>query len=91
MLLEHARVNREVVDALLRLMFKRGEDDLFVKVFELFPDNHRVNRHGADGDRRGLAERFATFIKVSTGGEVHHGVRAPLLCPLQFLDFFVRA
>ena len=90
MFLQHARVNREVINALRGLMFKHREDDFFVEVFEFLPDDHRVNRHGTDGNSRVEAERFTALIEVATGRKIHDRVRAPLLRPLQFLDLFMR-
>jgi hypothetical protein len=47
--LAHAGVDGHVVDALLGLVLDGLEDDLLVEVFELAPDDHRVDRDGADG------------------------------------------
>ena len=49
-LLEHARVDREVVDALPRLVLEGFEHHLLVEVLDLAADDHRVDRDGADRD-----------------------------------------
>ncbi len=88
---ENARVNREVVDPLCRLMLERVENDLLVEVVQLAADDHRIDRHGADRDGAVLDDRFAALIEVAAGGEVHHGVGPPAFGPLEFVDFFIGA
>ena len=90
-LLEDTCVDGEVVDALLRLVFEGGEDDLLVEILDLAADDHRVDGHGADRDGGVPAERIAAFVEVAAGREVHDRVGAPLLGPLELLDFLVRA
>ena len=92
MLLEHAGVNREVIDALLRLMFAAmARIDCVVEVLELAADDHRIDRDGADRHGAVLQDRFAALVEIAAGGEVHHRVGAPALGPVQLFDFFVRS
>ena len=88
-LAQDARVDGEVVHALLRLVLERLEDHLLVEVLDLAADDHRVDRHRADGHRAVADEGVAALVQVAAGGEVHHRVGAPLLGPLQLLDFLV--
>ena len=90
-LAEHAGVDREVVDALLRLVLERLEDEALVEVFDLAPDDHRVDRDGADRHGAVAHDRVAAGVEVAAGGEVHHRVGAPPFRPLQLLDLLVGA
>jgi hypothetical protein len=61
-LAQHARVDREVVDALLRLMLAASRGSPRRQVLDLAADDHRVDRHGADGhvDCATIASRQAS-------------------------------
>ncbi len=90
MLLEDAGVDGQVVDALLGLAFDFFEDDVVGEVFDLAADDHGVDRDGADGDGGVVDDGLAAFVEVAAGGEVHEGVGAVFLGPVEFFDFFVR-
>ena len=49
MLAQHAGVDGEIIDALLGLVFQLLEDHVVGQVFDLPADDHRIDRHGADG------------------------------------------
>ncbi len=84
-------MDRKIIDSLCRLLPERVENDLLVEVVQLAADDHRVDRHGADGDGAVLDDRLAALIEVAAGGEVHHGVGPPAFGPLEFDDFFIGA
>ncbi len=86
---EHAGVDGEIVDALLGLAGEGLADDGLVEVFDLSADDHRIDRHRADGDGRVLDDGNAGGVEVAAGGEIHDGVGAPALGPVKFLDLFV--
>ena len=87
--LPDTRVDREVIDALFRLMFKGLEDHRLVEILDLSTDDHRVDGHGADRDRRVSKDRHPGGIEIASGGKVHHGVCGPTFGPLEFLNFFI--
>ena len=91
MRLPHAGVDREVVDALLRLMLERVEHDLLVEILDLPPDDHRVDRHRPDRGGRVLAERRAARVEIAAGREIHDRVGAPLDRPVELLELFMRS
>jgi hypothetical protein len=86
-----AGVDGEVVHTLLGLVVERGFDGGPVEVFEFLPDDHRVDRDGADGDGGVADDGLAALVEVAARGQVHHGVGPPPLGPLELLDFFIGA
>ena len=86
-----ARVNREVVNSLLRLMLQHLQDVVFGEVLDLPADDHRVDRHGSDRNVTVANNGLAAFVEVTAGRQVHHRVGFPPLSPLQLLDFLVGA
>ena len=88
---QHAGVNGEVIDPLLRLLDERVAIDLPGQIFraaagllERLIDRHRADRHG------GIAEDpLARLVDFAPGREVHHRVGAPQRRPAQLLDFLV--
>ena len=88
---QHAGVDGEVVDPLLRLVPQALQDVVLGQVLDLATDDHRVDRHRSDGHRRVVDDRLARRVEVAAGGQVHDGVRAPLLRPVQLLDLVARA
>ena len=88
---QEARVNREVVHALFRLLDERVAEDFpgevlrpAVHLLERLVDRHCSYRHGAVADNP-----FAGLVDVLAGGKVHHRVGAPAYGPGHLLDFFL--
>ena len=48
-----------------------------------------VHRHGADRDGGVAQDPLARGVDVVAGGQVHHGVRAPLGGPRELVDLLV--
>ncbi len=86
-----AGVDGEVVDALFGLVLEGFHDEVAIEVFDLLADDHGVDGDGADGDRGVFEDGGAGCVEVASGGEVHDGVGAPALGPLELFDFFVGA
>ncbi len=88
---EHARVNREVIDALLRLFDERVAEDLPAKVFN--PSVHflkcLIDRHRSDRHRRVANNPLTSRVNVLPCREIHDRVAAPKCRPLHFLDLFI--
>ncbi|MCY1525003.1 hypothetical protein D9M68_599660 [compost metagenome] len=88
-----ARVDGEVVDALLRLLDERVAVDFPGEVFghaaHLF--ERLVDRHRADGHRRVAHDPVARGVDVLAGRQVHDVVGAPANGPHQLFDFFLDA
>jgi hypothetical protein len=57
------------------------------EVFEVL--SHLINRHSADGNRRGVDDRLTDAVDVSTSGQIHHGVGPEMDRRVQFLEFAV--
>ena len=76
---EQARVDGEVVDALLRLLHQRVAEQLPREVLGAPAHllQRLVQRHRADRDRRVAQDPLARLVDVRAGREVHHRVRAP--------------
>jgi hypothetical protein len=90
-LAQHAGVDREVVDALARLVLERVEHGALVELLDPAAHDHRVDRHGADRNARVLDDRIARGVEVAARGEIHHRVGAPALGPVELLDLLVGA
>ena len=74
---EHAGVDGEVVDALLRLLFDDFEVDIDVEVFDALDAGQRlVQRHGADGHGR-VAKDGSRIVGISPPVERSMTVSAP--------------
>ncbi|CAE6853589.1 hypothetical protein R69658_07281 [Paraburkholderia aspalathi] len=86
----HARVNREVVDALFRLFDQRVAEDFPRQIFGLAVDllQSLIDRHRADRHRRIADDPLACFVNVLAGGQIHHRVAAPADRPGHLVDFF---
>ncbi len=89
----HARVDGEVVHALLRLLDERVAEDLPGQVLGDAAHllQRLVDRHGADGHGAVAHDPVARGVDVLAGGEVHHVVRAPADRPNELLDLFLDA
>ncbi len=90
---QHARMDREVVHALLRLFDQCVAEDFPGEVFSLAVDlfQRLVDRHGADRHRRIADDPFAGLVDVLAGGQVHHRVAAPADRPGHLFNFFLDA
>ena len=91
MLAQQAGVNGEEVDALCRLLFEGLEDQFVVEVLDAPVEDHRVNGHRADGDGAVFEHSLAAAVRIAAGGQVHDGIGAKALGPLQLFEFLVRA
>ncbi len=84
----HARMDREIIDALLGL-FDEGVAEQFpgqvlglaADLFQCLVDRHRADRH-----RRITDDPFADRVDVAPGREVHDRVGAPPRRPHQLVD-----
>ena len=85
-LAQHAGVDREVVDALLRLALDLLQDDVVAEILDAAADDHAVDRHRADRHRRVVDDRLPARGEVAAGREVHQRVGAVVLRPAQLLD-----
>ncbi len=87
---QHAGVDREVVDALLRLLDQRVLEDLPGQVLGLAVDllERLIDRHGPDRHRRVADDPLARLVDVLAGRQVHHGVAAPADRPRHLVDLF---
>ncbi len=82
---QHPGMDGHVIHALLGLLFDHFEHHVDIQIFRA--TNARdsfVNRHGADGDRRRVDDRFADCGNVAAGGKVHHGIRAVVDGTMEF-------
>ena len=88
---EDAGVDGEVIDALLGL-FDEGIAEEFpgeVFGFAVHFFQGLIDGHGADGHGGVPQDPFARGVDVFAGGEVHHGIAAPLGGPAHFFDLFL--
>ncbi|CAM2159159.1 200 kDa antigen p200 [Paraburkholderia tropica] len=85
----HARVNREVVDALLGLLDQRVAEHFPREVFSLAVDlfERLIDRHRADRHRRIADDPLARFMNVLAGRQIHDRVAAPADRPRHLVDF----
>ena len=90
---QHAGVDGEVIDALLGLLDEGVAEEFPGEVLGLAVDffERLIDRHGADGHGRVAQDPLAGGVDVLAGGEVHHGVGAPLGGPAHFFDFLLDA
>ncbi len=86
----HARMDGEIINALLRLLNQRVTENFPGKVFrhtvhllQRLIDRHRANRH-----RRIANYPFARIVNIAAGGKVHHIVSAPARGPHHLVHFF---
>ena len=88
---QHAGVDGEVVDALLRLLDERVAVDLPGQIFGPAADflERLVDRHRADRHRRVAEDPLARLVDVAAGRQIHHRVGAPQRRPAQLLDFLL--
>src|SRR5712692_9195066 len=88
---QHARVDGEVVHALLGLLDQRVAVDVPGQLFRLASDllERLVDRHGPDRYRRVPEDPLAGLVDVLARREVHHGVGAPAGRPRHLLDFLL--
>ena len=87
----HPSVDREVVDALLRLLDQRVAEDLPGQLLRLALDplEGLVDRHRADRHRGIAQDPLARLVDVLAGREIHHRVAAPARRPGHLLDFLL--
>ncbi len=85
----HAGMDREVVDALLRLLDERVAEHFPAQVLRdaVHSFERLIDRHGADGHRRIAQDPLADLMDVPAGGEIHHRVRAPADRPHHLVHF----
>ena len=90
---QHARVDGEIIHALLCLFDQRVAINFPGEFLGLAADffERLINRHGADGHGRIAQNPFARGVDVLAGGQIHDGVRAPLGRPTHFLNFLFDA
>ncbi len=88
---QHAGMDGHVVDALLALFDHGVAEQLPGELGRIVLDllQRLVHRHGADRDGGVAQNPFAGGVDVVAGGQVHHGVGAPLGGPRQLLHFLV--
>ena len=86
---QHAGVDGHVVHTLFALLDHGVAEDFpgqgvrfAVDLLQRLVDRDRADRHGGVAD-----EPFTGGVDVVAGGQVHHGVRAPLGGPLQLVHF----
>src|SRR5208337_1717716 len=86
---QHAGMDGHVVHTLLSLFFNHFKHYAGRQVFNpLHARNGFIDRYGADGDRRMAQNRFANFVNLPAGREVHHRVRAVVDRNVELLEFF---
>ena len=61
-------MDREIIDALFRLMQCGVEDDFFVEVIDFSTNNHGVDWHGSDRHAAVRNDRFAAGIEIAACG-----------------------
>ena len=90
---QHAGVDGEVIDALLRLLDERVAEELPGEVLGLAVHFFQglIDRHGADGHGAVAQDPLTRGVDVLAGGKVHDGVAAPLGGPAHFLHLFLDA
>ena len=91
-MLEHdAAVDGHVVDALLGLMLDHVEEVLRLHFLDVAAElfEHLINRHGADGDGRGIDNGLTNGVDVFAGGKIHDGVGAEVDRCVEFFQFFL--
>ena len=83
-----ARMDREVIDALLSLLDQRVPVNLPGELFGLAADffERLIDRHGADRHRRVADDPFPGFMDVLPGREVHDRIGAPARRPDHLFD-----
>ena len=88
--LQNPRMDRHVVDALLRLGFHDVAEMRPGEVFGLAGALERlVDRHRAHGNRGAPQERLAGFHNMRAGRKIHHRVRAAEERLAELLNFLV--
>ena len=87
----HARVDGEIVHALLALLDERVLVDLPVELYRIAVHllQRLIDRHGADRHRRIADDPFARGVDVAACREVHHRVGAPADRPHHLLHFLL--
>ncbi len=87
---QQSRMNCEVVDALLGLLFDYFQVDVDVQVFELLHAIQRlINRHRPDRHGRIPQDRFANGVNVAAGRKIHHSIRPIVDGSVQLAQLFV--
>ena len=87
----HARMDGEIIDALLALFNQSVAVDFPCEVFgdaAHFLEG-LVNRHSPDGHGRVADNPFARVMDVAARGQVHDIIRAPTCGPDHVLNFFL--
>ena len=90
---QNARVDREVVHALLGLLDERLTEEVPRELLGPSSDllECLVDRDGSDGDGAVAQDPLARLVDVVARTEVHHGVGAPAGRPHELLDLFLDA
>ena len=88
---QDAGVNGEIIHALLALFDERVAINFPSQFlgFAADPFQRLINGHRADGDRRVAQNPLARGVDILAGGQIHHGVRAPLDRPTHLLHFLL--
>src|SRR5215831_10042300 len=85
---QDAGVNGHIIDALLGLLFDDLQHDLPAQILDAAHARERfINRHGADGDRRGGDNRFPDRGDIAAGRKVHDRIGAVLDGVLELFKF----
>ena len=86
-------MNREVVDALLRLFDERFAENFPRNFIALAADffERLINRHRADGNGAVAQNPLARGVNVFSRGKIHERVAAPTAGPTHFVHFFFDA
>ncbi len=74
------------VDALLGLVLDRLEDLVVGELLDVAPDDHAVERNGADRDGTVVDDSLAALVELAARGKVHQRVRPVELRPAELLD-----
>ncbi len=84
---QNAGVDGHVVHALLGLLLNDLQHHVDVQILHAADAGESfVNRHSADGHRRGFDDRLANAGNIAAGGQIHHRVRAVPDGVLELLD-----
>ncbi len=88
---QHARMDGEVVHALLGLPLHHLQNCLLVEILQAPADDHRINGHGSDRHGAFFQDGFPAGVQVAAGGQIHHGVGSPADRPVQLFQFRIGA
>ena len=88
--LQHPGVERHVVHPLAGLVLHHIEHHARRDVVGVFDTLHElIDRHGADGHRRGVDDGLADVVDVAAGGQVHDRIGAEVHGSVQLFQLLV--